>query len=106
MSSFMRLLVFFDLPVKTKEEKQLTNTFKRHLLNDGFYMIQFSIYGRLCNTLENAEQHENRISAVVPPKGSIRSMIVTEKQYNSMRIWVGKKKSREKGTVEGQLTFF
>ncbi|WP_374493370.1 CRISPR-associated endonuclease Cas2 [Brachymonas sp.] len=43
----MRILVFFDLPVVTKAERRAYSVFRRFLLNDGYDMIQFSVYGRI-----------------------------------------------------------
>ena len=106
MSRFMRLLVFFDLPVKTKVERRQATQFRNFLIKDGFYMIQFSLYGRICNTLESAEIHRNRVSVQVPKKGSVRAMIVTEKQYASMSILTGQVKKKEKKINSQQLSFF
>lgn len=106
MSDFMRLLVFFDIPVKTAGERKIANAFRKWLISDGYYMIQFSVYGRLCNTLENAQEHEKRLKQNVPQEGSIRSMIVTEKQYSTMSILRGEKKKKEKSIKENQISFF
>lgn len=46
---FMRLIVFFDLPMVTKAEKRAYVQFRRFLLNDGYDMIQWSVYGRILN---------------------------------------------------------
>ncbi len=102
----MRLLVFFDLPVKGKRERREATQFRNFLLNDGFYMIQFSLYGRICNTIESAKLHEERVSSKVPKSGSVRSLIVTEKQYASMNILTGQLKRKEKKIVSQQLSFF
>lgn len=106
MSKFMRLLVFFDLPVKAKYDRKKATQFRQYLIKDGFYMIQFSVYGRLCATIENAYSHEARLIAQLPQKGSVRTLIVTEKQYAEMHILVGKKKTREAHTKSQQLSFF
>jgi CRISPR-associated protein Cas2 len=45
----MRLLVFFDLPMVTKAEKRAYVQFRKFLLNDGYDMIQWSVYGRILN---------------------------------------------------------
>ena len=45
----MRMLVFFDLPVVTKTHRRAYTVFRRFLLNDGYDMIQFSVYGRILN---------------------------------------------------------
>ena len=106
MSRFMRLLVFFDLPVKSKKQRSGATKFRNYLIKDGFYMIQFSLYGRICNTIESAKLHEDRISAQVPKNGSVRSMIVTEKQYASMNILTGTKKPKETKIQSQQISFF
>ena len=106
MSKFMRLIVFFDIPVTTAEYRKMATQFRKYLIDDGFYMIQFSVYGRLCNTLENAQEHEKRLKFHLPYKGSVRSMIVTEKQYSTMNILCGEKNKKEKKVSENQISFF
>lgn len=44
MNKFMRILVFFDLPVKTKAEKREATKFRKFLINDGYHMLQYSVY--------------------------------------------------------------
>ena len=102
----MRLLVFFDLPVTSKQERKEATTFRQFLLKEGFYMVQFSLYGRICNTFENAKMHEQKVSAHAPCAGSIRSLIVTEKQYATMNILSGKPKPKEKSIKSHQISFF
>lgn len=106
MSRFMRLLVFFDLPVGTKKERSIASKFRKFLISDGYYMIQFSVYGRLCNGNDAALKHEARLLQEVPNYGSIRLLVVTEKQYASMKILVGERKEKEKGIENYQMSFF
>ena len=49
MNKFMRILVFFDLPVVTKREKGTAAKFRQFLLKDGYHMVQWSVYSRICN---------------------------------------------------------
>lgn len=102
----MRLLVFFDLPVKKKKDRKEATQFRNFLIKDGFYMIQYSLYARLCNTIESATLHEERIKLNAPKSGSVRSMIITEKQYASMNIVSGVKKPKDKKVQSEQLSFF
>ena len=74
----MRLMVFFDLPVVTKDERRAYAQFRRFLLNDGYDMIQFSVYGRILNGTDAEEKHMNRLLNSLPPEGSIRVLTVTE----------------------------
>ncbi len=105
MSKFMRIVVFFDLPVTTKTERYLATSFRRFLLNDGYYMLQYSVYARLCNSVENADQHFARLEKEAPKDGSVRCMIVTEKQYAGMKIISGTKKIKEEPVDFYQMSF-
>ena len=106
MSRFMRLIIFFDLPVKGNKQRKEATAFRNYLIKDGFYMIQFSVYGRICNTIESAKMHESRIKHQVPSHGSVRAMIVTEKQYASMSILSGTPHKKEKKIETKQISFF
>ena len=49
-------------------------------------MLQFSVYARVCNGNDAVKKHESRLGASLPPNGSIRLLVVTEKQYQSIQI--------------------
>jgi CRISPR-associated protein Cas2 len=103
---FMRMLVFFDLPVVTKAERRAYTQFRRYLLNDGFDMIQFSVYGRILNGRDAQEKHTQRVVANLPPEGSVRMLTVTEKQYASMKLLVGLPLFQEKQVNAAQILLF
>ncbi len=69
-------------------------------------MVQFSVYCRICNGHASVSAHEKVIKDNIPQKGSVRTLTVTEKQYEGMKLLVGKKKPNEKKFVEGQISFF
>lgn len=102
----MRLLVFFDLPVVKKEDRKEYQNFRRFLLNDGYIMLQFSVYSRICNGIDGANKHINRLQKNIPPKGSVRYLQITEKQYTEMKFLVGSPKKQEKQINSGQLNVF
>lgn len=102
----MRLMVFFDLPVRTKEQRKTATAFRKWLINDGYYMLQYSVYVRLCNGTDAAEKHAQRLYASAPMSGSIRILTVTEKQYASIKIIAGKKLPSEKSAQNFQISFF
>lgn len=102
----MRLLVFFDLPMVTKIEKRAYVQFRRFLLNDGYDMIQFSVYGRILNGKDAETKHLARLADNLPPEGSIRCMTVTEKQYAGMRLLVGLPLFQEKKVAANQMILF
>lgn len=100
---FMRLLVFFDLPTVTREEKRAYTLFRRFLLKDGYDMIQWSVYGRVVNGFDDTETHIKRLSANLPPEGSVRLLQVSEKQFAQMKLLVGLPKKQEKKVNATQL---
>lgn len=102
----MRLLVFFDLPVVTRAERRAYTQFRRFLMNDGFDMIQFSVYGRILNGLDAEKKHLARLADNLPPAGSVRSLTVTEKQFAGMRLLVGLPLFQEKRVAAAQLLLF
>ncbi len=103
---FMRLLVFFDLPMVTKTEKRAYVQFRRFLLNDGYDMIQWSVYARLLNGSDDHEKHLKRLVDSLPPAGSIRCMTVTEKQFAGIKLLVGMPLFQEKKVPANQMLLF
>ncbi|MGB4118484.1 MAG: CRISPR-associated endonuclease Cas2 [Polaromonas sp.] len=99
-------MVFFDLPMVTKTEKRAYTLFRRFLLNDGYDMIQFSIYGRILNGSDAEEKHMKRLLVNLPPEGSIRVLTVTEKQYAGMKLLVGMPLFQEKQVNSNQIVLF
>lgn len=102
----MRILVFFDLPVKTKAQRKAATGFRNYLLKDGYHMVQFSIYARVCNSIEATNKHEARLRVNLPKNGSVRLLIITEKQYNGIKILVGEASVYDKPISYEQLTIF
>ncbi|MCO6427948.1 CRISPR-associated endonuclease Cas2 [Nitrosomonas communis] len=102
----MRLLVFFDLPVATKADRRAYTIFRRFLINDGYDMIQFSVYGRILNGNDALEKHMKRLIDNLPPDGSVRCLSVTEKQFASMKLLVGMPLFQEKKVSPQQMLLF
>ncbi len=103
---FMRILVFFDLPTTTKADKRAYTLFRRFLINDGYDMLQWSVYGRVVNGMDAEKKHLRRLQANLPPDGSVRSLTVTEKQFASMKMLVGSPKRQEKKVNSDQMLLF
>jgi CRISPR-associated protein Cas2 len=87
----MWVLVFFDLPTETKKEKKAYAEFRKRLMIDGFTMFQFSIYLRHCPSRENAEVHIKRVKSLLPEKGDVGILCITDKQFGSIELFHGKK---------------
>ena len=92
----MWMFVFFDLPVGTKAERRAATRFRNFLKDDGFMMLQFSVYARVMRGEEAAEKHLTRVKKHLPSKGSVRTLTVTERQYARMKLLVGDAPKNEK----------
>lgn len=90
----MWLVVLFDLPVGTKKERKAAAGFRLKLLDLGFEMTQFSVYLRFCAGKEQAESYERRIEEAMPSSGKVHMMMITDKQYENIRTYRGKKRER------------
>lgn len=101
----MRMLVFFDLPVDTKSNRKAATQFRNFLLKDGYYMVQFSVYARICSGYDAVETHRKRLTHHLPDNGSVRLLVITEKQYESIEIMVGNYKKEDAPVEYEQLTF-
>ena len=86
----MRMMVFFDLPVKTKAERRVATKFRNFLLKDGYFMVQYSVYCRVCNGMDSVEKHRKRLHDNKPDNGSVRMLVVTEKQFERIDVIVGR----------------
>ena len=106
MSKFMRMIVFFDLPVVPAKERKAAAKVRTFLLKDGYHMMQFSVYTRICNGMDAVEKHEARLNLNLPSKGSVRLLTITEKQYESIHILLGKKTFDDTGESSELLNIF
>lgn len=92
---FMRLILFFDLPVVTKEDRRTYAKFRKYLIQNGYMMMQYSVYCKLFANREAAVKHANILERNLPNTGQIRLLLVTEKQYSRIEIIVGGKSMQE-----------
>lgn len=99
----MRMMLFFDLPMNTKEERKIYTRFRKYLISNGFNMIQFSVYAKIFPNRTALFQYIEGLKRNLPQKGSIRIMAVTEKQYEKMQILVGGKTIQEETITEETL---
>ena len=88
----MWIIVLFDLPTDTKQARKQYTNFRKHLLEDGFIMMQYSVYMRHSASEENSQVHVNRIKSCLPPDGEVRIVKITDKQFEKMEVFYGKKR--------------
>ena len=86
----MWVIAMFDLPVDTPAARKFYARFRKNLLDDGFTMMQFSVYSRHCASIENAEVHIARMGERLPPAGEVRFLTITDRQFSRIRTFWGK----------------
>jgi CRISPR-associated protein Cas2 len=101
----MWVIAMFDLPTETPKKRKDYALFRKHLLEDGFTMMQYSVYTRHCASNENAEIHVKRMGALVPPEGEVRFLTITDQQFGRIRIFAGRKR-QPTPPPPSQLEFF
>lgn len=89
----MRILVFFDLPTDTAKNRKIYSNFRKLLINEGFIMMQESVYTKLALNNSVVNSVKDKINKNKPPKGIVQMLTITEKQFNSIEYIVGKKDS-------------
>lgn len=85
----MRVLVFFDLPVITEENRRAYRKFRKFLLKNGFLMLQESVYCKLALNSTAVRKIVDNVHKNKPEEGLIQLLTVTEKQYAKMDIIIG-----------------
>lgn len=90
----MWLFALFDLPVTTKAARRRYTKFRKFLLNEGFTMMQFSVYAKYCASEESAKTHRVHIKANLPSDGQVRVLAVTDRQFGKMEVYFGKKRAK------------
>lgn len=90
---FMRMMVFFDLPTLTMEDKRNYRSFRKILIKNGFIMLQESVYCKMMTSPSMENSMKNLIHKNKPPKGLVQTLSITEKQFIKMDYVVGEHKS-------------
>lgn len=101
----MWVLVMFDLPVRSKPQRKRAIEFRKHLLESGFQMVQFSIYTRPCASEAIADRHSRDIRGALPPEGLVHLMRITDKQFERIERFLGKRDQAGPSRPK-QLEFF
>lgn len=103
---FMRVLLMFDVPTKTKKEQKHATKFRNELIKLGFFMLQFSVYMKICKGISAAQSAVNRVRKILPPFGNVRVLIITEKQFDNMQILLGSPSFNERVNDDKNLVLF
>ncbi len=85
----MRTIIFFDLPNVYTNDKRNYTKFRRFLINEGFIMMQESVYSKLMMNSQQIQLLIQRIKRNAPKKGIIQVLNVTENQYAQIEYIIG-----------------
>lgn len=96
----MRVVVFFDLPTETAEERRDYRRFRAALLKNGFFMMQESVYSKIILNNTAANVIKETVRKLKTGKGLIQMLTVTERQFENMEFVLGKKQSTVVDTAE------
>ncbi len=80
----MRMLLMFDLPTETAEDRKNYRRFRKFLLSEGFLMHQYSVYSKLLLNGSAKRSILDRLTKNKPPSGKVTVLTVTEKQFSRM----------------------
>ena len=89
----MRVLVLYDLPVKSSENIREYTKFRKYLLKTGFIMMQESVYCKLALNTTVANAIIDNLRKNRPEAGLVQVLTMTEKQFQKIEFIVGSSKS-------------
>jgi CRISPR-associated protein Cas2 len=99
------VVALFDLPTDTALARKAYVQFRKRLIQDGFAMLQYSVYARHCPSEENAGVHAKRVEEFLPPDGEVRVLTLTDKQFERMQVFYGRVREATERPPE-QTSFF
>ena len=87
---YMRVIVFFDLPTETAEDKKEYRSFRKFLIKKGFLMMQESVYCKLALNATVAESIVKSVKSNRPSDGIVQllvflylKMVITLKNFTA-----------------------
>ncbi len=99
------LLVMFDLPVKTKEQRRLSNSYRKLLLDLGFNQVQLSVYSKYLVNASGVRSILPWVKTNVPARGEVRMLRLTDEQWAATYRFYGPTQVDVEGKPE-QLGLF
>lgn len=99
------LVAMFDLPVKSQLDKQRYVKFRTALLREGFSMLQYSVYARYCGDEQIGDRLYARMQKQLPPAGQVRFLAITDRQFEKMRVFFGRKEEAAERAPRQLLLF-
>lgn len=102
---FMWIMVLFDLPTTTPEDRRYYTQFRDYLLDHGFEMAQFSVYVKHANGKDAINAIIRKVELAVPPQGKVDILQFTDKQYENIVCLRGQRRTDSLKNPEQLLLF-
>lgn len=99
---FMRLIVFFDLPMQTDKDRLSYTHFHKYLTKEGFIMMQKSVYTKLAVNGNVMAGIKADIRRNLPPVGLVEMLEVTERQFSQIEYLRGCEQTK---TIDSDARF-
>ncbi|MEG0282976.1 MAG: CRISPR-associated endonuclease Cas2 [Clostridia bacterium] len=96
----MRIIVFFDLPTETLNQQRAYRKFRKTLINEGFIMMQESVYSKLALNMSIIASAKEKVEKNKPAKGLVQVLTITEKQFASIDTIVGESTTEKLDTTD------
>ena len=77
--------------MKTGKERKEYTIFRKEIIKRGYYQIQKSVYIVSTSTKEKLNVIEKQLSMLVPSNSYVRTLTLTDDQFNKMKILSGEK---------------
>ncbi|MGL4953371.1 MAG: CRISPR-associated endonuclease Cas2 [Culicoidibacterales bacterium] len=85
----MRTIVLFDLPMETLVDQRAYRKFRRFLIDEGFIMLQKSVYSKISINTPSEKLLKQRIYEHSPKSGLVQYLAITEKQFADIEYVIG-----------------
>ena len=96
----MWIIAMFDLPVKRKRDRRAYTQFRKALIVEGFTMMQYSVYARYCACEDKATLIRRRVKALLPARGHVRLVGITDRQFGKMEVYLGRNRGKTESTPQ------
>lgn len=101
----MRLIVYFDLPVETSENRRNYTRFRKYLQRSGFIMMQKSVYCKIAVNSTAATAIKHDLESHKPPEGNVQVLSISERQYQCIDVMVGEAQKECLDTLDRFVVF-
>ena len=102
----VRVLILYDLPMSEIEDRKEYSKFRREMLKLGCYLVQFSVYAKVIKNEVYYKSFIDKLKKILPKKGEVRVIKLTEKQYEDMLFLNGASNNYEKRISNNNLVVF